>query len=284
MLLVEFLFNLSTKFIASLGNGQFDVLPHALFKVIGFTSELLFDIGLELLSNVLFEPEASSFIFDLESGLTLLEALAQLLFKTGPNPSAELFFTLGQQGFVPLLQATDLKFFHLNESLLHFMFEVGFYLAEALLQLLVVVQAQPLLLNAKASVVFLVKLSFNGRFHLSLSLFKPLMLLNTVLLVNGVDLTFKSQVEFLTDARLFSGQSIALHGFQFGLHGGSEFVFQRIEGEFVLGCQVLGNVGLHGLNPFADGLLTEPSLASEIGSKPLFLTEPCTRAQSLVEG
>jgi hypothetical protein len=94
LLLVELLFNLTAKFVASLGDRELNILAHTLFEVVGFAPKLLFNIGLKLLGNVLFESEAPTFIFNLEAGFSLLESLPQLLFKAGSNASAELFLTL----------------------------------------------------------------------------------------------------------------------------------------------------------------------------------------------
>ena len=87
----------------------------------------------------------------------------------------------------------------------------------------------------------------------------------------------------MTNPRFLCGECISLHGFQFGLHGRTEFIFQRIQRHFVLRGQVFGDVRLHGVDTFGDGLLAKASLASKIGSQTLFLPEPSSCAQGLVQ-
>ena len=140
LLFVEFLFNLASKFITALGNGQLNVFSHSLLEVIGFAAQLLFNVNLKLLSDVFFQTKASSFKFNLESCFSLLEALSELLFKAGSNASAELVLTFGQQRFVAVLKAPDFHLFHLNKSQFHFLFEIGFNLSKTMLQLLVIIE------------------------------------------------------------------------------------------------------------------------------------------------
>ena len=140
LLLVELLFDLTSEFITALGDGQFHVLTHALLEVVSFSTELLLNVNLKLLGNILFQTEATSFKFNFEASLALLEALTELLFKSGSNASAKLVFSFGQQGLVSIFKTPNFQLLHLNESLLHFLLKVGFNLSKALLQFLVVIE------------------------------------------------------------------------------------------------------------------------------------------------
>ena len=233
--------------------------------------------------NVFFKAEAASLKFNFEAGLTLLESLTKLLLESGSNAPAELVFTLSQQGFMALFQATDLQLFHLNEPLFHLVFEIGFNLAESLLQGLIVIEFQSFLLNRKPAFVFLVQLSFNRDLHLGLSLFQSLVLFDTVLFVHGLNLSLKSEVQFVANPSLFSSKCIPFHGFQFGLHGRPKFVFEGVQRQLVLGCEVLGDVGLHGVDTFGDGLLAKSTLSPQVGAQSLLLPEPGSCAHRLVQ-
>ena len=245
---------------------------------------MLLNILLELLGDVLFEAKAATFVFHFESGFTLLESLTKLLFKTGSDTTAELFLPFGQQGFMPFFKPADFQAFHLDKSALHFLFEVGLNLSETLLEGLVVVEAQPFFLDGQSAVVFLVELRFNAGFHLSLSLFKALVLFNTVLFVERLDLPVKSEVKFVTNSGFFSRQGVPLHRFEFGLHCATQFVLERVEGQLVLGGEVLGDVGFHGVHTFGDRLLSESALTAQISPQPFFLTESGACAHRFVKG
>jgi hypothetical protein len=152
------------------------------------------------LGDVFFQAEASSLKFHLEACLTLLEALTELLFKARPNTSTQLVFSFGQQSLMALFKTPDLLLFHLDESLFHFLLEVGFNLSETMLQFLIVIKFQPLFLDGEAPVVFLVQLALNRGLQRRLSLLQPLVLLNIVLLSHGFDSPFKSEVQFVANA------------------------------------------------------------------------------------
>ena len=209
---------MTTQLVSAFGDGQFDILSHALFEVIGFSTKLLLNVLLELLSDVLLKAETTALKFYLEAGFPLLEALTKLLFKSGANTSAKLFLPLGQKGLMPLFKSADFQPFHFNKSAFHFLFEVGLNVSETLLQGLVVVQTQSFFLNGQTAIVFLVELSFNAGFHLSFAFLEALMLFNAVFFVKGLDLAVKSEVEFMADTTLFCCQSVSLHGFEFRFH------------------------------------------------------------------
>ena len=283
MLLVEFVFNLSAEFISTLGNGQFNVFPHALFEVVGLTTELLFNVGLELLGDVFLETQAASLVLHLQAGFALLEALTKLLFKPGSDAATKLFFSFCQKGFMAFFQSAHLQTFHFYKAALHLLFEVGLDVPETLLEGLVVFQTQPFLLDGETTVVLLVELGFNGGLDLRFTLFQALMLLNIVSFLEGLDLAFQSQVKFVADTSLFGCQSVTFHGFQFGFHRSPQLVFKGVEGEFVLGCEVLGDVGLQGVHPFGDRLLTKATFPTEVGPHAFLLAEPGTGAHGLVK-
>ena len=46
LLFVKLLLDLATQLIPSLGDGEFNVLSHTLFEVVGFSAKLLFNVGL----------------------------------------------------------------------------------------------------------------------------------------------------------------------------------------------------------------------------------------------
>ena len=196
----------------------------------------------------------------------MLESLAELLLKPGPNSTTELFFSFGQQGFVAFLKAPDFFVLHRCETLFHFRFEVGFNLAQPMLQRLVVVQTKAFLLQVQPTVVFLVKLRFNGGLDLGFSLLKSLVLLHAVLVVDALNLAFKSQVELLANPCFFCGQSVPLHRFQFCFHVAAQLVFERIQRQLVLHRKVLGDVRLHGVDALGDGLLAKPSFSTKVSA------------------
>ena len=102
LLLVEFLFNLSTKSPRRLAMaGPTPSRMRSSRSSVSRGAVVRYRIG--VVEQCPLEAEASSFTFTL-SRPSRLEALAQLLFKTWSESSAELFFTFGQQGFVPFLK------------------------------------------------------------------------------------------------------------------------------------------------------------------------------------
>lgn len=52
----------------------------------------------------------------------------------------------------------------------------------------------------------------------------------------------------------------------------------------MLGGEVLGDVGLHGVHAFGDRLLAETALAPQICPQPLLLTESSASAHRFVKG
>ena len=110
------------------------------------------------------------------------------------------------------------------------------------------------------------------------------MLFHTVLFVERLDLAVKSEVKFVPNAGFLSGKGVPLHCFEFGLHRTTQFVFKRIKGQLVLGGEVLGDVGFHGVHTFGDRLLAESALATQISPQPFFLTESSAGAHRFVKG
>ena len=230
MLLVELGFNLTAEFVAAFGDGQFHVFSHALFEVIGLATQLLLNVALELLRNVLFKTKAPAFILHFETGFALLQSLTQLLFEAGSNATAELLFSFGQQGFMPFLKSVDFQAFHFDEPSLHLLFEVRLDVSEALLEGLIVIEAQSFFLDGQTAIVFLVELCLNGSFHLGLSFLQALMLFHTVLFVECLDLAFKAQVEFVSSPCFLGSQCVPFHRLEFGFHRPTKLVFQSVEG------------------------------------------------------
>ena len=126
-------------------------------------------------------------------------------------------------------------------------------------------------------------MGFNRGFDFVFSFFKSAVLFNTVLLVKRFHLSLKTQIQLLTNASLFLGQCIPFHGLQFGFHVRAQFPLKGIECQFVLCGKVGGDGRLHGVDALGDGLLTQPTFSSKIGSQPFFLAEPRLRSHGLIE-
>ena len=102
--------------------------------------------------------------------------------------------------------------------------------------------------------------------------------------VECLDLSFKSQVEFVASPCFLGSQCVTFHRLEFGFHRPTKLVFQSVEGQLVLDCEVFGDVRFHGVDSLGDRLLTKPTFATQIGPQALLLTEPGAGAHGFVKG
>ena len=81
-----------------------------------------------------------------------------------------------------------------------------------------------------------------------LVLFQSSVVLMLELILKVGDFTAQSKIELFTHTCFFGSKSGAFHLSQFNFHFRTHFLFESIEGEFVLNCKVVGNGILHGCN------------------------------------
>jgi hypothetical protein len=241
------------------------------------------DVFLKLLGDVFFQPETPSLKLNLESSLSLLQALAELLLQPCANPAAQLLFSLGEHRLMAVFKTGDLELFHLGEPLFHLVLEVGLDGTESFLERLIVLKAETFLLDGQPPFVFFLELRFNRGLDGFFALLQTTVLFDTVLFVQRLHLSLKTEIQLMTHPCFLVSKGVTLHGFQFGFHGGSQIPFKSVKGEFVLGGKVTCNVGFHRLHALGDGLLAQSAFSSEVSSQPLFLAESCLRSHGLIK-